>query len=145
MYTRSVPASKMHTNFKLTATRNLFTQITSNPSLYSVFPFTLRQHPERSRARLGVAELVSAGVLVPSPVIMDKSQNAIVVRRTVTIYVKSSTEVLILGGGEQESNIMWVRSEKSLRPLGELENAVKGIGVKVVELKRVEGEKMEIE
>src|SRR5205814_2843619 len=45
IYTRSIPASKGHTNFKFSATRNLFTQLTSNASLYPVFPFTLRQHP----------------------------------------------------------------------------------------------------
>ena len=40
---------------------------------------------------------------------------------------------------------MWVRSEKGVRVGGELERAIRGEGVKVVELKRVEGEKMDLE
>lgn len=127
------------------ATRALFTQLTSNNLLYSVFPFTLRHHPTLARARLGVAELVTHDVLHPCPVVLEKSHNAVVVRRTVTIFVRKPDELVILGGGEQEAKIMWVRSERGLKAGGELERAVKGEGVKVVELKRVEGEKMEIE
>ena len=76
---------------------------------------------------------------------MEKSQKAIVVRRTVTIFVRKRGEVLVLGGGEQEARVMWVRSEKGVRVGGELERAIRGEGVKVVELKRVEGEKMDLE
>lgn len=145
IYTRSIPNSQNHANFKLASTRALFTQLTSDNLLHSVFPFTLRQHPEPSRARLGVAELATHGVLHPCPVIIEKAQNAVVVRRTVTIYVRKAGEVVILGGGEQEAKVMWVRSEKGLKQNSELERAVKGEGIKVVELKRVEGERMEIE
>jgi metalloprotease ARX1 len=145
IYTRSIPASKSHVNFKLSATRNLFTQLTSDASLYSVFPFTLRQHADPARAKLGVAELVTHGILQPCPILMEKSQKAIVVRRTVTIFIRKRGEALVLGGGEQEARVMWVRSEKGVRVGGELERAIRGEGVKVVELKRVEGEKMDLE
>ena len=145
IYTRSIPASKNHTNFKLIATRNLFTQLTSNASLYSVFPFTLRHHPDPSRAKLGVAELVTYGILQPCSVLTEKSQKAVVVRRTITVFVRKRGEILILGGGEQEARVMWVRSEKGVRPGGGLEKAVRGEGIKVIELKRIEGEKMDIE
>ena len=127
------------------AARNLFTQLTSNPSLYSVFPFTLRQHPDPARAKLGIAELVTHGILQPCPIILEKSPKAVVVRRTVTVFVKKSGEVVVLGGGEQECKTMWVRSERGVRQGGELERWVGAQGIKVVELKRVEGEKMEIE
>ena len=127
------------------AAKNLFSQLTSNPSLYSVFPFTLRQHPNIQRAKLGVAELVTHGILGPCPVITEKSSKSIVVRRTVTIFVRNSGEVIILGGGEQEVKVMWVKSEKSLRRSGELEKALRGEGVKVIEIKRVEAEKMELD
>lgn len=76
---------------------------------------------------------------------MEKSPKAIVVRRTVTVLVKKVDEVLILGGGEGESKVMWVKSEKSLRPGGIVEQALTREGVKIVELKRVEGEKMDLE
>jgi metalloprotease ARX1 len=145
IYTRSIPSSKNHANFKLSATRSLFTELTSNASLYSVFPFTLRQHSALSRARLGLAELVTHGILSPCPVIVEKSAKAIVVRRSVTVYVRKRGEIVVLAGGEGEVGRMWVRSERSVRPGGVLEAAVSGEGVKVVELKRVEGEKMEIE
>ena len=145
IYTRSVPASKNHTNFKLTASRNLFTQLTSNTALYTVFPFTLRQHPDRTRSRLGVAELVTNGILEPRPVVVEKSQKAIVIRRTVTVFIRKLGEVVVFGGGEQEVEVMWVRSEKRIRPLGALEDGVRGAGVKVVELKRAEGDKMDLE
>ena len=118
--------------------------MTSTHSLYSVFPFTLRHHPDISRARLGIAELVTHGVLYPSPVVVEKSKKAIVVRRTVTVYVRKEGDIVILGGGEQEASIMWVRSDKSMRNGGQLESAVKGEGIKVVELKRKD-ERMEIE
>ena len=52
---------------------------------------------------------------------------------------------MVLGGGEQEARVMWVKSEKGIRPGGQLERAVNVEGVKVVELKRVVGEKMETE
>jgi hypothetical protein len=94
---------------------------------------------------LGVAELVTHGILHPCPVTTEKSQKAIVVRRTMTVFVRRHGEVVILGGGEGESKVMWVRSEKNLYPEGELEKAVRGEGVKVTELKRVEGEKMELD
>jgi hypothetical protein len=145
IYTRSIPASKTHTNFKLIATRNLFTQLTSNASLYSVFPFTLRHHPDLSRAKLGVAELVTHGILQPCPIVIEKSQKAIVVRRTITVFLRKAGEIVILGGGEQEASVMWVKSKKGVRAGGELERAVKGEGVKVIELKRVESEKMDLE
>jgi methionine aminopeptidase len=145
IYTRSIPNSQNHANFKLMATRALFTQLISNSLLYSVFPFTLRQNPDPSRARLGIAELVTRGVLHPCPIIVEKAPNAVVVRRTVTIYVRNQGEVVILGGGDQEAKIMWVRSEKGAKAGSELERAVKSEGVKVVELKKVEGERMEIE
>ena len=137
--------SKNHTNFKLMATRNLFSQLTSNPSLYSVFPFTLRQHTQIARARLGVAELVTHGILQPCPVLLEKSPHAVVVRRTVTILVRKQGEIVVLGGGENEVKVMWVRSGKGIQSGGELERAVRGDGVKVVELKRAEEEKMDIE
>ena len=66
-------------------------------------------------------------------------------RRTLTVLVRKSGEVVFLGGGEQECKTMWVRSERGVRPGGELERWVGAEGIKVVELKRVEGEKMEIE
>lgn len=113
--------------------------------MYSVFPFTLRHHSEPARARLGVAELVTQNVLQPSPVLMEKDANAVVARRTLTVFVKKPGEVFVFGGGEGESKVMWARSEKSLRPGGELERGVKGEGVKVVELKRMEEEKMDVE
>src|SRR5262245_58135881 len=100
----------------MTATRALFTQLTSNNSLYSVFPFTLRQPPSPARAKLGVTELVTHGILLPCPVILEKAQSAVVVRRTVTVFIRSANEVVLLGGGEQESKVMWVRSDRSLRP-----------------------------
>lgn len=68
-----------------------------------------------------------------------------VVRRTITIFVRKSGEVVILGGGEQECKTMWVRSERGLRQGGELERWVGAEGIKVVELRRAESEKMEIE
>jgi hypothetical protein len=145
IYTRSIPRSKAHSNFKLAATRTLFTEITSNTSLYSVFPFTFRNHTNLSRAKLGLAELQANWILSPSPVIVEKSPKAIVVRRTVTVLVKKVGEVVILGGGEGESKVMWVKSEKSLRTGGIVEQALTREGVKVVELKRVEGEKMDLE
>jgi hypothetical protein len=40
---------------------------------------------------------------------------------------------------------MWVRSERGVRKGGELEKAVRGEGVKLIELRRVEGEKMDLE
>jgi metalloprotease ARX1 len=145
IYTRSIPRSKTHSNFKLQATRTLFTRLTSDRSMYSVFPFTLRQHPDPARAKLGVAELVTHGILQPCPVLLEKSQKAIVVRKTVTVYVRKRGDVVVLCGGEQEMGIMWVRSEKGVRPGGPLEMAVKGDGVKITELRRVEGEKMDLE
>jgi len=145
IYTRSIPNSQNHANFKLMATRALYTQLTSNHLLYSVFPFTLRQHPTPARAKLGVAELVTHGVLHPCPVIVEKMPNAVVVRKTMTIFVRKPGELVIFGGGEQEAKIMWVRTEKALKHGGELERAVRGEGVKVIELKRVEGERMELE
>lgn len=145
IYTRAINPSKNHSHFKLVATRALFTQLTSNLSLYSVFPFTLRQHPDPARAKMGVSELITHRVLEPCPVLVEKSQDAIVVRRTVTIFIRKQGEVVILGGGEQEVGVMWVKSEKGLRAGGELEKAVKGDGVKIVELKRVEMEKMDLE
>ena len=145
IYTRSISRSKSHTNFKLQATRTLFTKLTSDPSMYSVFPFTLRQHPDPARAKLGIAELVTHGILQPYPVLLEKSQNATVVRRTLTMLVRKAGEVVVLGGGEQEVGVMWVKSEKGVRVGGELEKAVKGEGAKVIELRRVEGEKMDLE
>jgi hypothetical protein len=145
IYTRSIPRSKAHSNFKLAATRTLFTELTSNHSLYSVFPFTLRNHPDQSRAKLGLAELQAHGILLPSPVVVEKSQKAIVVRRMVTMFVKQVGEVVIFGGGEGESKVMWVRSEKRLRGGGVAEQALTREGVKIVELKRVEGEKMDVD
>lgn len=145
IYTRSIARSKSHANFKLQATRTLFTRLTSDPSMYSVFPFTLRQHPDPARAKLGVAELVTHGILQPCPVLLEKSQKAIVVRRTLTVLVRKAREVVVLGGGELEAGIMWVRSEKGVRGGGELERAVRGDGVKVTELRRIEGEKMDLE
>ena len=145
IYTRSIPTSKAHSSFKLMATRNLFTQLTSNPSLYSVFPFTLRQHPDPARAKLGVAELVTHGILQPCPIITEKNAKAVVVRRTVTVFVRKSGEVVVLGGGEQECKTMWVRSERGVKQGGELETWVGAKGIKITELKIVEGEKMVIE
>lgn len=142
IYTRSIPTSKSHSSFKLMAARNLFTQLTSNPSLYSVFPFTLRQHPDPSRAKLGVAELVTHGILQPCPVILEKDPKAVVVRRTITVFVKKAGEVVLLGGGETECKVMWVRSERGVRPSGELERWVGAEGVKVVELKSLQAENM---
>lgn len=107
--------------------------------MYSVFPFTLRQHPTPARARLGLAELVTHGILQPCPVLVEKSPKAIVVRRTVTILVRKQGEVVVLGGGDSEVPIMWVRSERGVKAGGALEVAVKGEGVKLVELKREEG------
>ena len=127
------------------AARNLYTQLTSNASLYSVFPFTLRQHPDPSRAKLGVAELVTNGILEPCPVILEKSPKAVVVRRTVTVFVKEAGEVVVLGGGEGECKVMWVKSERGIKQGGEVEKWVGAEGIKVVEWKRVEGEKMDIE
>jgi hypothetical protein len=63
----------------------------------------------------------------------------------VTVLVKKVGEVVILGGGEGESRVMWVKSEKSLRADGVVQQALTRDGVKVVELKRVEGEKMDLE
>jgi hypothetical protein len=94
---------------------------------------------------MGVSELITHRVLEPCPVLIEKSQDAIVVRRTVTIFIRKQGEIVILGGGEQEVGVMWVKSEKGLRAGGELEKAVKGDGVKIVELKRVEMEKMDLE
>jgi len=145
IYTRSIPRSKSHTNFKLQATRTLFTKLTSNPSLYSVFPFTLRQHTDPARAKLGVAELVTHGILQPCPVLVEKSQNAIVVRRTLTMLVRRPGEVVVLGGGEQEVGVVWVKSEKAVRIGGELEKAVKGEDVKVIELRKIDEERMDLE
>jgi hypothetical protein len=105
----------------------------------------LRQHPDIARAKLGVAELVTHGILQPYPVLIEKSQKSIVVRRTVTIFVRNRGEVLILGGGEQEARVMWVRSEKNTHTGGQLDLALRTEGVKVVELKKVEGEKMDLE
>ena len=110
-----------------------------------MFPFTLRHHADPTRAKLGVAELLAHGILQPSSVIVEKSQKAVVVRRTVTLMVKKTGEVMILGGGEGESKVMWVRSEKSLRSGGMVEQAVMREGVKVVEPKRVGGDKMDLE
>ena len=145
IYTRSIAKSQSHTNFKLAAARTLFTQLTCDNLLYSVFPFTLRQNPSIGRARLGVAELVTHDVLHPCPIIVEKASDVVVVRKTVTIYVRKAGEVVILGGGEQEAKIMWVRSDKSLKVGSALERAVRGEGVKVIELKRVEGERMLLE
>lgn len=77
--------------------------------------------------------------------IVERSQKAVVVRRTVTLMVKKIGEVVILGGGEGESKVMWVRSEKSLRTGGVVEQAVTREGVKVVEPTRVGGDKMDLE
>ena len=110
-----------------------------------MFPFTLRYHADPTRAKLGLAELLAHGILQPSSVIVEKSQKAVVIRRTVTIMVKKVGEVMILGGGEGESKVMWVRSEKSLRRGGMVEQAITRDGVKVAELKRVEGDKMDLE
>ena len=76
--------------------------------------------------------------------VVEKANKAIVVRRTVTLYVRKEGDIVILGGGEQESPVMWVRSEKSIRGDGQLESALKGEGTKVVELKR-KGDRMEME
>ena len=128
------------------ATRGLFNQLTSNNLLYSVFPFTLRQNPTLPRARLGVAELVTHGVLQPCPVVLEKAPNAIVVRRTVTLFVRKQGEIIIFGGGENEGKIMWVRTERSVHPGGELDRAVRYQGIKVMELKKMDSEQvMDIE
>jgi len=145
VYTRSIPHSKHHANFKLQATRQLFTRLTSDPSLYSVFPFTLRQHPHPARAKLGIAELVTYGILQPCPVVLEKSPQAMVVRGRVTLLGRRGGEGGVWGGGGGEAGIMWVRSERGVRKGGELEKAVKGEGVQVIELRRVEGEKMDLE
>jgi hypothetical protein len=126
------------------ATRALFTQLTSSMSLYSVFPFTLRQNPTPARARLGLAELVTHRILQPCAPLVEQSPSAIVVRRTVTVFVRKQGEVVILGGGDSEVEVMWVRSEKGMRVGGVLEAATKGEGVKVVQLKK-EGEKMDLD
>jgi hypothetical protein len=85
------------------------------------------------------------GILHPSPVQVEKSTKAVVVRRTVTVLVRKVGDLLVLGGGEGESKIMWVRSDKSLRSGGVVEQACTREGVKVVELKRVEEDKMDLE
>ena len=77
--------------------------------------------------------------------VLEKSAQAIVVRRTVTVLVRRQGEVVVLGGGEAEAGVMWVRSERGERKGGELEKAVRGEGVKLIELKRAEGEKMDLE
>lgn len=77
--------------------------------------------------------------------ILEKSPKAVVVRRTVTVFVKKSGEVIVLGGGEGECKVMWVKSERGMKQGGEVEKWIGAEGVKVVELKRVEGEKMDIE
>ena len=94
---------------------------------------------------MGVVELVTHRILEPCPVLVEKSPDAIVVRRTVTIFVRKQGEIVVLGGSEAEAGVMWVRSERGVRAGGDLEKAVKGEGVKIVELKRVEGEKMDLE
>jgi hypothetical protein len=76
---------------------------------------------------------------------MEKSQSAIVLRRTVTLFIRKKGEVVILGGGEGECRVMWVKSEKSVRSGGNLDQAVRGGDVRLVELKRADGDKMELE
>ena len=109
-----------------------------------MFPFTFRQHPSPARAKLGLAELITHEILKPNPILIEKSPKAVVVRRTVTVFVRKQGEVVVLGGGDGEVGIMWVRSERGIRTGGALEAAVSGEGVKVVELKKDE-EKMVLE
>jgi hypothetical protein len=142
IFQRFISSSSNRHALKLASSRSLFTDLTSNRHLYSVFPLTLRHHPNPPRAKLGVAELVSLGVLYPYPVLVDRTKAAQVVRRTVTVAVKTVGqgvgEVLVLGGGETEWKVVWVRSDKSVQKGGEIERACFGGGTKVVELKRVE-------
>jgi hypothetical protein len=137
IYTRSISSSKAHVNFKLSAARALYTHLTSNRAIYSVFPCTLRGHPEVARARLGLAELVAHGILQPCPVLVEKSAKAIVVRRTVTVFIRKQGEVIVLGGGDSEVGVMWVKSERGMRAGGILETSLQE-PTKVIELKREE-------
>jgi hypothetical protein len=109
-----------------------------------VFPFTLRQNPSPARARLGLTELVTHRILQPCAPLVEKSPTAIVVRHTLTVFVRNQGEVVILGGRDAEAEVMWVRSEKGVRAGGVLEAAIKGDGVKVVQLKK-DGEKMDLD
>jgi len=87
-------AVEQNYNLKLQTSRAVYSEIKKKSD---VFPFSLRSLSDEKKARMGITEILSHGLVIPYPALTEKVADAVVAQIKFTVLLLKNGQVRITG------------------------------------------------